>query len=72
MDTIIILSKDEVDQLREALDPANTRLGSVHTLRVNTESGAAKFKVNGGCWSPPVGKLDPQCEAALRNSEVTT
>ena len=69
MDEIIMLSNAEIEYLQAALDQANHRF-SINTVRVNTESGALKVKINGGCWSPPLGKLDPSCEAALRNSEV--
>lgn len=30
--------------------------GGIRKIRINTESGAAKIKVNEGIWSPPLGK----------------
>lgn len=31
--------------------------GGIRKIRINTEDGGAKIKVNEGVWSPPLGKV---------------
>jgi hypothetical protein len=31
---------------------------SIHTLRVSVNDGGVKFKINGGVWTPPLGKVE--------------
>ncbi len=61
MDTIIILYHEEIARLKSALNN-----GGTYKLRVAIEGNNVKFKTNEYMWSPPMGKLDPSCERALR------
>lgn len=61
---IIELTGSEITELQNALNPENTRSGTVYSVRVSVEGENVKFKVNGGMWSPPMGHLDPSSEYA--------
>jgi hypothetical protein len=64
MDTIIEIDGKELQALLAVLKrPGCTR------LRVHTDGEHAKFKVNESVWSPPLGHLDPRCEAAQIGTE---
>ncbi len=53
MDKFIELSQDEAMQLRNQLLAMGTGL---YKVRVFVGDDCAKFKVNEGIWSPPMGK----------------
>jgi hypothetical protein len=76
MDTIIEIEGVELTMLiRELVDqrklnsPSET--AKPYKLRVCIEGDTAKFKVNESTWSPPLGRLDPMCQAAQRRRIVT-
>jgi len=58
MEMAIITDRDLdgfMDQLRDLVNQDMDGY-SIRTLRFCVEGGL-KFKVNGGCWSPPIGRL---------------
>ena len=68
MDTIIILDAVQARSLLDALKQTDKSVngGGIRSLRVSIDDGGAKFKINGMTWSPPLGRLDPDCLAAER------
>lgn len=55
MDNITIL---EGNDLRELLDQIAARdgFGTIHTLRIHQREDGVAYKVNGGMWSPTIGR----------------
>lgn len=50
---------DLLDELNELVEDR----AEIRRIRV-TVDGGLKLKVDGGAWTPPLGELDPMCQAA--------
>lgn len=63
MEDIVIINRDGVDinRLRDLINHAER---TAAPLRFCVDDGTLKVKVGQGTWSPPMGSLDPACEAA--------
>lgn len=55
MDEWIELNGEEANSLFNTMKYFY-QVGGIRKIRINTETGAAKIKVNEGIWSPPLGK----------------
>ena len=53
MNHVIIESPEQLQMLLSELKRLDIR-----TLRVSLNDGGAKFKINNGIWSPPLGKVE--------------
>lgn len=67
MEKIIEVTGDDLRYLLDLLSRHGGR-DALYRLRVAVDGDSAKFKANGGIWSPPLGHLDPTCEYALNRS----
>jgi hypothetical protein len=63
MDEIVIFEGADLTHLQNFLG-ALGGAKDLRTLRFCVEDGHLKVKANGGAWSPPLGRLDPNCRAA--------
>jgi hypothetical protein len=71
MDHIVLLTPFEVRQLLAELQMADSKgQNGIRKLRVWSDGTTVKFKVNSNMWSPPMGKLDPECAAAQRVRDI--
>jgi hypothetical protein len=61
MDTIYNIDGHDLTHLRELVIEAGSR-GAALKVTIHTgEHGGLQVKVGGGCWTPPMGQLEPTC-----------
>lgn len=63
MDEIVIFEGADLIQLQAWMRDVGTA-SAMYALRFCVEGGHLKVKANSGTWSPPLGRLDPDCRAA--------
>ncbi len=61
MDTIYEIDGHDLTHLRELVIEAGSRGATVKVTIHTGEHGGLQVKIGGGCWSPPMGRLDPSC-----------
>ena len=52
---ITMLEGRELAEIVRVLNAAS-KAGKLHALRIHQGPSGVIYKVNGGCWSPPVGR----------------
>lgn len=63
MNEIVVFDGNDLIQFQMwMLEVATAK--DVRTLRFCVEDGHLKVKANEGTWTPPLGRLDPNCRAA--------
>lgn len=50
--------KVDGEELRSLLDGLKWAEGTIHSLRFAIDGDCVKVKINGGTWSPPLGKVE--------------
>lgn len=69
MEDIAILKDQDLDNFLEVIAYMAERRGRTGTVRVCVDEGTLKLKVDQGTWSPPMGRRDPECQAAILERE---
>jgi hypothetical protein len=61
MDTIFIIEGADLGWAAAVLAEAKSSGSTVRVTLHTGEHGGLQLKVDGGCWTPPIGQLDPTC-----------
>lgn len=65
MREIALLKGRDLDGFLEVIAYMAERRDRTGSLRVCVDDGTLKLKVDQGTWSPPMGGMDPECQAAF-------